>query len=61
MKYPNAKVDAIIYGQISIGGDMTPADWRDLAMAALDQSGMSVADQRKVAALLIDVGAESDA
>ena len=52
MKYSNAKIDALVSGQISIGGDMTQADWRDLAMAALDQGGMSAADQDKVQALL---------
>lgn len=46
------KIDMIVDGMIAIkAGDMTEKDWRDLAMAALDQGGMSVADQATVRAL----------
>jgi hypothetical protein len=57
-QYPNVKVDALIAGHISIeAADWTAEDWRDLAMAALDQSGLSREDQAVVATLC---GAEED-
>jgi hypothetical protein len=32
--------------------DMTEADWRDLAMVALDQAGMNLRDQHMVRTML---------
>lgn len=49
--YPNAKVAALIDGHISIS-NFTERDYLDLAMAALDQGGMSAADQARVVAML---------
>ena len=50
--YPNWKVDALIAGRISIDSSWTERDFADLALAAADQSGMSMRNQDRVAELV---------
>jgi hypothetical protein len=53
--YGNAKVDALLAGQISIsGGTFTERDFVALALAALDQAGVSASLQRRVNELVAD-------
>lgn len=49
--YP-PKIHALVYGQISIGSDFTERDWLELALAALDQGGVSAQTQDAIAALI---------
>lgn len=50
--YPNAKVAALLDGQISIDSSWTEADFRELGMAALDQGGVSAKDQDAIEKLI---------
>lgn len=51
--YPNVKVDALINGHISIEpSQWTEDDFLALAIAALDQGGVSARGQVRVAALI---------
>lgn len=53
--YGNAKVDALLAGHISIsGGTFTERDFVQLALAALDQAGVSVKLQRHINELVAD-------
>ena len=53
--YSNPKVDALIAGHISLApGTFTARDFIDLAIAALDQAGISVRTQRRVNELVQD-------
>ena len=53
--YSNPKVDALIAGHISLApGTFTQRDFIDLAIAALDQGGVSVRTQRRVNELVQD-------
>lgn len=53
--YPNPKVDALITGTISLSpGTFTERDFVELALAALDQAGVSVSLQRRVNELVAD-------
>ncbi|MGE0206113.1 MAG: hypothetical protein AB7E70_19615 [Hyphomicrobiaceae bacterium] len=53
--YPNPKVDALLAGSISLSpGTFTERDFLDLALAALDQAGVSVSLQRRVNELVAD-------
>jgi len=49
-EYPNKLVNDVVYGPET--RDFTEQDWFDLAMAALDQAGLSLAQQDRVRALL---------
>lgn len=53
--YPNPKVDALLAGSISLSpGTFTERDFVDLALAALDQAGVSASLQRRVNELVAD-------
>lgn len=53
--YGNPKIDALIAGHISLApGTFTQRDFVDLALAALDQAGVSVSLQRRVNELVVD-------
>lgn len=55
LAYPNPKVDALLAGAISLSpGTFTERDFVDLALAALDQAGVSVSLQRRVNELVAD-------
>ena len=58
--YSNAKVAALIDGQISLSGFSTE-DFADLALAALDQAGLDRKDQNTVSKLLAEYDLESAA
>jgi len=49
--YTNERVSDIVYGS-PVTAEFTPIDWLDLAMASLDQAGMSQQDQLLVGAQL---------
>jgi hypothetical protein len=49
--YPNPKVTALVYHSDATAG-FTPQDWRDLAMAALDQGGVALREYAAVEKLL---------
>jgi hypothetical protein len=49
--YPNPKVSDLIYRSPATAG-FTPQDWRDLAMAALDQGGVGPREYEAVEKLL---------
>lgn len=48
--YSNSRVNNAIYSPSTSG--FTQQDWLDLAMAALDQSGIGVALQERIEAML---------
>lgn len=48
--YGNRKVDDVVYGDAAIS--FTLEDWRELAMAALDQAGYTASQQDRVRKLL---------
>lgn len=48
--YSNARVNSAIYSPST--ADFTQRDWLDLAMAAIDQSGIGVALQERIEAML---------
>ncbi len=53
--YPNPKVDALLTGTISLSpGTFTERDFLDLALAALDQAGVSASLQRRINELCAD-------
>ena len=53
-EYPNKLVNDVVYGAETEG--FTEKDWLELAMAALDQAGLSLAEQNRIRALLpVDV------
>ncbi len=53
--YPNPKVDALLAGSISLSpGTFTERDFIDLALAALDQAGVSVSLQRRINEIVAD-------
>ena len=49
-EYENKLVNDVMYGPGTRG--FTAQDWLELAMAALDQAGLSLAEQDRVRALL---------
>jgi hypothetical protein len=54
------KVTALIEGHISIDGTWTEADFLELAIAALDQAGVSAKLQQRVHQLALDEVGELD-
>lgn len=53
----SVKIDALLDGHISIDSSWTEADFYALAMAALDQAGISTDMQKRIGALMaIEVG-----
>jgi len=51
-EYPNPKVSALLYGRATIDATWTHEDYLALAIAALDQGGVSVRVQTRVAELV---------
>lgn len=49
--YTNERVSDVVYGSPATA-EFTPIDWLDLAMASLDQAGLSQQDQLLVGAQL---------
>lgn len=61
MPYPSIKVQALLDGVTSIDGTWTAGDFADLALAALDQAGVSAMHQSRIAELVaIDVPDECE-
>jgi hypothetical protein len=52
--YGNWRVDALLAGQTSIDSTWTETDFLELAMAALDQGGVSAMTQATIAKLVSD-------
>lgn len=50
--YENPKVNTAINAIINATSDWTETDWRDLALAAVDQAGFPIRTQDRVRALL---------
>jgi hypothetical protein len=48
MNYNNPKIDSVIYGDIPVLSEYTEADWRELAIACLDQGDVSVRTQERI-------------
>lgn len=51
MRYANERVQDVVYG-CDYTLDFDRQDWLDLAMAALDQAGITADEQARIAALL---------
>lgn len=55
-EYPNKLVSDVVY-RYPATQHFDRQDWIDLAMAALDQAGLSVSEQDRIEATLADAGA----
>lgn len=58
-EYPNKLVSDVVY-RYPATQHFDRQDWIDLAMAALDQAGLSASEQERVEAMVSDVGDKAD-